>query len=55
MLRQYKNNARINTRRLRIWRVSITVLTIFIIIFNVIDIYQVIIAQIIDPFQLLPW
>ena len=38
MLRQYKNNARINTRRLRIWRVSIIVLTIFIIIFNVIDI-----------------
>lgn len=38
ILRQYKNNARINTRRLRIWRVSIIVLTIFIIIFNVIDI-----------------
>ena len=38
ILRQYKNNARINTRRLRIWRVSIIVLTILIIIFNVIDI-----------------
>ena len=38
ILRQYKNNARINTRRLRIWRVSIIVLTIFITIFNVIDI-----------------
>jgi hypothetical protein len=34
--RQYKNNARLNTRRLRIWRVSIIVLTMFMIIFNVI-------------------
>ncbi|MGA9845471.1 MAG: DUF4231 domain-containing protein [Nitrososphaeraceae archaeon] len=36
IFRQYKNNARINTRRLRIWRVSIIVLTVFMIIFNVI-------------------
>ena len=36
ILRHYKNNARLNTRRLRIWRVSIIVLTMFIIIFNVI-------------------
>jgi hypothetical protein len=36
ILRQYKNNARLNTRRLRIWRVSIILLTMFIIIFNVI-------------------
>jgi Protein of unknown function (DUF4231) len=38
IFRQYKNNARINTRRLRIWRVSIIVLTMFVIIFNVIAI-----------------
>jgi Protein of unknown function (DUF4231) len=38
LFRQYKNNARINTRRLRIWRVSIIVLTMFVIIFNVIAI-----------------
>ncbi len=36
IFRQYKNNARINTRRLRLWRVSIIVLTLFMIIFNVI-------------------
>jgi Protein of unknown function (DUF4231) len=38
IFRQYKNNARINTRRLRIWRVSIIVLTMFMIIFNIIAI-----------------
>jgi hypothetical protein len=36
IFRQYKNNARLNTRRLRVWRVSIIVLTMFMIIFNVI-------------------
>jgi uncharacterized protein DUF4231 len=36
IFRQYKNNARLNTRRLRMWRVSIIVLTMFMIIFNVI-------------------
>jgi hypothetical protein len=34
----YKRNARINTRRLRIWRISIIALTLFIIIFNVVAI-----------------
>ena len=36
IFRQYRKNTRINTRRLRIWRVSIIVLTLFMIIFNVI-------------------